>query len=62
MLGASLQYRGRDAATGDVVETRHTDAGPTERTSGLRWLDNDAVNLVAGLAGAAIAAGLLASH
>lgn len=60
VLGATLQYRGRDAETGAITEARRTAAGPTERHSGIAWLDNDAVNLVAGLAGALVAVALLA--
>ena len=59
VLGATLQYRGEDAATGRPTERRLTEHGPTRHTRGLTWLDNDGVNLVAGLVGALLAAGLL---
>jgi competence protein ComEC len=52
VLGATLQFRGRDRTTGEVTEER---AAASERVSGLAWLDNDAVNLVAALAGALLA-------
>jgi len=53
-LGATLQFRGRDTS-GRVSERTHAEGRALERVSGWRWLDNDAVNLVSGLA-----AGLLA--
>ena len=52
VLGATVQFRGRDRTTGEVTEER---AAASERVSGLAWLDNDAVNLVASLAGALLA-------
>jgi competence protein ComEC len=58
VLGASLQYRGTDPASGERTEARVRDGHPTTRLSGISWLDNDAVNLVAGLAAALLAAGI----
>ena len=60
VLGATLQARYRDAA-GQISEARPTqDAVPVR---GLRWLDNDRVNLACTLAGGALGiAGLLALH
>jgi uncharacterized membrane protein len=55
VLGATLQYRGRDPATGAITEKRRVAGRPTEHVSGWRWLDNDAVNFVAGLAAGALA-------
>lgn len=60
VLGATLQYRGRDPASGAVVEARRIAGAPTERVSGWSWLDNDAVNLATGLVGGAFAAALAA--
>lgn len=54
LLGATLQFRGR-TPDGRDVETRAVDRERTEHVRGLRWLDNDAVNLVG-----SIAAGLMA--
>ncbi len=54
-LGATLQFRGRDQASGGVTERTHAAGRALQRVSGWRWLDNDAVNLVSGLC-----AGLLA--
>jgi uncharacterized membrane protein len=51
-LGATLQLRGRDPVTGRVTERRRVDGRRVEHVSGLAWLDNDAVNLVSGLAAA----------
>ena len=59
LLGATLQYRGTDEATGRVTEARRTASGRTRRVAGLAWLDNDGVNLVAGIVGAVLAWGLL---
>ena len=59
VLGATLQYRGR-APGGEVVEARQVAGRTTERVSGWAWLDNDAVNLVAGLAGGLLAVALFA--
>ncbi|MHC5012550.1 MAG: DUF92 domain-containing protein, partial [Planctomycetota bacterium] len=59
VLGATLQYRGRDPTTGEVTESTTVDGAPTAHVAGVRWLDNDGVNLVSGLAGALVAAGLL---
>jgi uncharacterized protein (TIGR00297 family) len=52
LLGATLQYRGRDPTTGALTEQRRRAGVATARVSGLSWLDNDAVNLVCGLAAA----------
>ncbi len=57
VIGATLQYRGA-LEDGTVVETRRVDGKTTKRVTGFRWLDNDAVNLVGGIAAGAIAAGL----
>lgn len=54
LLGASLQYRAYCSTCGrGVEEPRHIH--PIERARGLRILDNDAVNLLATLAGALLA-------
>jgi uncharacterized membrane protein len=60
LLGGTLQYRGKDPGTGATVEATHVRGARTERVSGLRALDNDAVNLVAGLAAGLLAVALLA--
>jgi uncharacterized membrane protein len=54
LLGSTLQFKGTDAATG-----RPTESTAGVRRAGARWMDNDAVNLVAGLCAAALAAGFL---
>jgi uncharacterized membrane protein len=56
VLGVSLQWRGRDTATGKVTEARSTRTHRLERVRGLAWLDNDAVNLVGGILSALLAA------
>lgn len=58
LLGGTLQYRGRHAVTGALTEKTRIDGERTVRLSGLRWLDNDAVNLVSGCAAGLAAVGL----
>ncbi len=58
ILGGWLQFRGRDDATGEVTEVSWRGCVATERVSGWRWLDNDAVNLVSGMASGVIAVAL----
>jgi uncharacterized membrane protein len=58
VLGATVQYRGRDPG-GRVVEARRVGGQATEHVSGWWWLDNDAVNLLAGLAGGLLAVALI---
>ncbi len=57
VVGATLQYRGA-LEDGTVVEARRANGKPTKRVAGIGWLDNDAVNLIGGIAAGAIAAGL----
>ena len=52
-LGDTLQFRGMHPETGGVTEQTRVKNQRTKRVSGLRLLDNDGVNLVAGLAAAA---------
>jgi uncharacterized protein (TIGR00297 family) len=60
LLGATVQVQYRCAVCGKLTE-RHEHCGqPTEYARGVRWLNNDAVNTLATLAGAAFAAGLYA--
>jgi ComEC/Rec2-related protein len=54
LLGGTLQFRGRHPHSGDLTEQPFVGGAPTEAVSGWRWLDNDAVNLLAGLAGGAL--------
>ena len=55
-LGAALQRKGRCLVCNTVVETTvHCGAAPTPLPRRLGWLDNDAVNLVNGVVGAALA-------
>lgn len=51
LLGASLQTIYRDPASGELTERAEIDGRPTVRARGLRWLNNDAVNLIASLLG-----------
>jgi len=58
VLGALAQGRFRCAACGERSEWRvHRCGRPTTREGGLAWLDNDGVNLTAGV-GSAFAAGV----
>ena len=61
VLGGTLQFRGRHPDSGEVVEQPFVNGAPTEAVRGWRWLDNDAVNLLTGLAAAVIAV-LLATY
>lgn len=57
LLGATLQGEWECAACGARFERRVTVCHePVRRTRGVGWLDNDGVNLVATVAGAAAAA------
>lgn len=56
VLGATLQQRRRSRESGRLTERTHdADGRRTEVVSGLRWLDNDGVNLLAGAIGAVAA-------
>lgn len=55
LLGASLQFLGRDTTTGEVTERPPAQRADVERLRGIPWLDNDAVNLVTGFAGGLLA-------
>lgn len=60
VLGATLQFRGRDPVSGRLSEA--TEGGSGARlvhVSGWRWLGNDAVNLVSALFSALLAVALL---
>jgi len=60
--GASLQSRRECARCRAFTErTVHTCGDVTQRIGGIPWLDNDGVNLLAGLTGAAVAL-LVAGH
>ena len=57
LLGATLQARRRCARCGTDTERIVHDCGTaTEHAGGVAWLDNDAVNLVSGVAGGLLAA------
>jgi len=57
LLGATVQARWRCPSCGATIETpRHGCEAAGEPMSGWRWLDNDAVNAVATLVGALVAA------
>lgn len=59
LLGATLQARRWCPACGRTTERRLHDCGaPTIGAGGRAWMDNDTVNLLATLVGAAVAAGL----
>lgn len=59
VIGAAAQQRRRSPATGKLTERLHDDDGtPTVLAGGIRWLDNDGVNLAATGIGAVAAAGL----
>ncbi|MCA9316725.1 MAG: ComEC/Rec2 family competence protein, partial [Planctomycetes bacterium] len=52
VLGAVLQFRGRRAGSETLVEGRLGEDADLEPVRGVRWLDNDGVNLVSGLVAA----------
>ncbi|MGE3754287.1 MAG: ComEC/Rec2 family competence protein [Planctomycetota bacterium] len=56
VLGAVLQFRGRRAGSETLVEGRLGEDTDLEPVRGVRWLDNDGVNLVSGLVAALLAA------
>ena len=56
VLGATLQFRGQDPATGEATETR---GAHILRRRGWRWLGNDEVNLVGAVAAALLAGALV---
>jgi uncharacterized protein (TIGR00297 family) len=59
LVGATQQERRWCPRCNRATERRQHDCGAaTELVGGLRWLDNDAVNLVATVVGAAVAAAL----
>jgi uncharacterized protein (TIGR00297 family) len=59
MLGAALQARRRCAVCGEMTERAiHSCGGATVAAGGVAWLDNDRVNLVSTLVGAAVGAAL----
>ncbi len=60
VLGGTLQYRATDPATGLATEQPPRAGERHEHIRGFTWLDNDAVNLVSGVAAAAIAVCLAA--
>lgn len=61
LLGATVQARRRcDACDADTERVTHDCGALTRHARGLSWMDNDAVNLLATLAGA-LAAGWLAA-
>lgn len=62
ILGATLQVRFRCPACGKITEGRfHCEGVQLEKISGLRVLDNDAVNACTGILGAAVALLLFAA-
>lgn len=59
LLGDTVQYRGLSPESGSITEVRAVNGVATQHHSGYRWLDNDAVNLVSGLAAAGLGAALI---
>lgn len=55
LAGMTVQARYRDAGTGAETERAVTDGRPNTLVQGYRWVDNDAVNVLATLCGAVIA-------
>ena len=51
ILGASLQAHYRDPQTGSLTEMREIDGRRTKLVRGLAWMNNDTVNLMAGVGG-----------
>jgi uncharacterized protein (TIGR00297 family) len=52
LLGAGLQAQYRDLATGELTERTEMDGRVTKHVRGLRWINNDVVNLLASVGGA----------
>lgn len=59
VLGATLQHRAACGVCGMETEHRLHCNRPTRHVAGLRWLDNDGVNLACSLSGMLIAAALI---
>jgi len=59
ILGASLQGQFRDAVTGEPTEQNASNGKPAILLRGLRWVNNDMVNLLASIGGALCAWALL---
>lgn len=59
LLGATLQARRRGADGALTERARDVHGAPTMHATGLRWLDNDVVNLAATLTGALVALALV---
>ena len=59
LLGATVQVQYRCRACGKLTERRsHCEGAETQRARGLPWMNNDAVNALATVAGALAAAGV----
>ncbi|HVE79473.1 MAG TPA: DUF92 domain-containing protein [Gemmatimonadaceae bacterium] len=59
LIGATLQARRRCEVCGEMTERAiHSCGGTTVPAGGVRWLDNDRVNLASTLVGAAVGAAL----
>lgn len=54
VLGGTLQARYRCAQCGELVERREHCGSLSQHVAGWRWINNDAVNLLGTLAGAAV--------
>ena len=59
ILGASVQGQFRDAVTGEPTEKSFSSGKPALLVRGLRWVNNDLVNLLASIGGAICAWALL---
>ncbi|MCL6456749.1 MAG: DUF92 domain-containing protein [Gorillibacterium sp.] len=58
LLGATLQRMYRCTVCGSVVERQQHCGKPTEFVRGIRWMNNDAVNIISSLFGAVVALGI----
>jgi uncharacterized membrane protein len=55
LIGASIQGQYRDPVSGGMTELTSVAGRKTTQVKGMRWVNNNVVNLLAGLAGAACA-------
>lgn len=54
IFGATIQARHTDSKTGQITEARKTDGQSNKTISGIKYISNNAVNLLTGIVGGII--------